>query len=112
MSERKLGAACDVAQSSRNFGARSDTTPKNATSTARSRFVITFSPAPGADAIRSLRWLLKIAKRRLGLIALDAYEDRSSTLPTSNQVADDFHELRDEVVADRAGLGEHSRKRK
>ena len=73
-----------------------------APSIAKQRYVITFSPAPGVDAIRSLRWLLKTAKRRFGLVAVDAYEDRSSTLPISNQIADDFHKLRDEVVAERA----------
>jgi len=78
------------------------TTTKNATSTARPRFVITFTPGPGVDAIRSLRLLLKAAKRRFGLIATDAYEDRSSPLQISNQVADEFRELRDEVVAERA----------
>jgi len=65
------------------------------------RFVITFTPQPGVDAIRSLRLLLKAAKRRFGLRAIDAYEDRSSPLPISNPVADDFRELRDELVAER-----------
>jgi hypothetical protein len=78
------------------------TTIKNATSTARPRFVITFTPAPGVDAIRSLRHLLKAAKRRFGLVAVDAYEDRGSALQISNQVADGFRQLRDEVVAERA----------
>jgi hypothetical protein len=71
-------------------------------SAARPCFVITFTPGPGVDAIRSLRLLLKAAKRRFGLIATDAYEDRSAPLEISNQVADDFRELRDEVVAERA----------
>ena len=65
------------------------------------RFVITFTPQPGIDAIRSLRLLLKAAKRRFGLRAIDAYEDRSSPLQISNPVADEFQELRDEVVAER-----------
>jgi hypothetical protein len=65
------------------------------------RFVITFTPQPGIDAIRSLRLLLKAAKRRFGLRAIDAYEDRSSHLQISNPVADEFRELRDEVVAER-----------
>jgi hypothetical protein len=69
---------------------------------ARPRFVITFTPGPGVDAIRSLRLLLKAAKRRFGLIATDAYEDRSAPLQISNQVADEFQELRDKVVAERA----------
>jgi hypothetical protein len=68
----------------------------------RPRYVITFAPGPGVDAIRSLRLLLKTAGRRFGLIAVDAYEDRSSALPISNEVADAFRELRDEVVAERA----------
>src|SRR5262249_61313648 len=66
------------------------------------RFVIAFAPGPGVDAIRSLRLLLKAAKRRFGLVATDAYEDRSAPLQISNQVADEFRELRDEVVAERA----------
>jgi hypothetical protein len=70
--------------------------------TARPRFVITFTPGPGVDAIRSLRLLLKAAKRRFGMVATDAYEDRSAPLQISNRVADEFRELRDEVVAERA----------
>ena len=66
------------------------------------RFVITFTPQPGVDAIRSLRLLLKAAKRRFGMVATDAYEDRSAPLQISNQVSDEFQELRDEVVAERA----------
>jgi hypothetical protein len=101
MSEKEPGDACDAARS-QDLGSRSDITPRKATSTARPRFVITFTPGPGVDAVRSLRQLLKAAKRRFGLIATDAYEDRSAPLQISNQVADEFRELRDEVVAERA----------
>jgi len=73
----------------------------------RPRFVITFTPGPGVDAIRSLRLLLKAAKRRFGMVATDAYEDRSAPLQISNQVADEFQELRDKVVAGRAGAQLH-----
>jgi hypothetical protein len=66
------------------------------------RFVITFAPTPGANAVRSLRQVLKIAGRRFGLVAIDAYEDRSSPLEISNQAADEFKQLRDEIVAERA----------
>jgi len=66
------------------------------------RFVITFMPARGVDAIRALRLLLKSAKRRFGLIAIDAYEDKSSLLEISNQAVADFKTLRDEIVAARA----------
>jgi hypothetical protein len=69
---------------------------------ARARFVITFSPAPHVDAIRSLRRLLKIAKRHLGLIATDAYENRTSLLPISNRLADEFRDLRNEIISERA----------
>jgi hypothetical protein len=69
--------------------------------TARPRFTVTFSPGPGVDAIRSLRLLLKAAKRRFGLTAADAYEDRSSPLEISNADADAFKALRDEVIAER-----------
>ena len=68
----------------------------------RPRFTITFSPAGGVDPIRALRLLLKIAKRRFGLVAVDAFEDRSSPLEISNHAAAAFKELRDEVVAERA----------
>jgi hypothetical protein len=70
--------------------------------TARARFVVTFSPTPGVNGIRSLRLLLKSARRRFGLVAVDAYEERSSPLEISNRVTDEFQELRDEVVAERA----------
>ena len=80
--------------------------PRHAPETARSRFVITFTPSPGVDAVRSLRLLLRAAKRRFGLIAVDAYEDRCSSLEISNRVADAFRELRDEVVAERATAAE------
>ena len=69
------------------------------------RFIITFTSAPGVDGIRSLRLLLKAARRRFGLIAIDAYEDRSSPLEISTLVADEFRELRDEIVAERADRG-------
>ena len=69
------------------------------------RFVITFTSAPGVDGIRSLRLLLKAARRRFGLIAIDADEDRSSPLEISTLVADEFRELRDEIVAERAARG-------
>jgi hypothetical protein len=68
----------------------------------RARFVVTFSPAPGVNGIRSLRLLLKSARRRFGLVAVNAYEERSPPLEISNRVADEFQELRDEVVAERA----------
>jgi hypothetical protein len=68
----------------------------------RPRFVITFTPAPGVDGIRSLRLLLKAARRRFGLVATDAFEDRSSPLEISNQAADEFRELRDAIIEERA----------
>jgi hypothetical protein len=70
--------------------------------TARSRYVITFSPAPGVDGIRALRLLLKSTRRRFGLVATDAYEDRSSPLEISNGAADEFRELQDAIVEERA----------
>ena len=70
--------------------------------TTRPRFLVTFSPNRGADGIRGLRLLLKTAKRRFGLTAVDVYEDKSSALEISNQAADDFRQLRDEVIAERA----------
>src|SRR5262249_44909733 len=101
VSEENSGDACDAARS-QNFGSRSDNAHPTAASTGRPRFVITFTPGPGVDAIRSIRLLLKAAKRRFGLVATDAYEDRSAPLQISNQAADEFRERRDEVVAERA----------
>jgi hypothetical protein len=69
---------------------------------ARPRYVITFSPGPRVDGIRALRHLLKSAGRRFGLIAVDAYEDKSSALALSNAAADEFKELRDEIITARA----------
>jgi hypothetical protein len=70
--------------------------------TTHPRFVITFSPGPGVDSIRSLRLLLKAARRRFGLVAVDAYEDLSAPQEISNRAADEFQELRDEIVEERA----------
>src|SRR5262249_20329213 len=107
MTEKKLGDACDAARSQNHKPELSDNISKIAPSTARPRFVVTFAPAPGVDAIRSLRLLLKAAKRRFGMVATDAYEDRSAPLQISNQVSDEFQELRDEVVAERAQAQPH-----
>jgi hypothetical protein len=85
VAEKKSGDACNAARSWIGPSERSDTISEIAPSIARPRFVITFSPAPGIDAIRSLRLLLKAAKRRFGLIATDAYEDRASPLQISNK---------------------------
>jgi hypothetical protein len=39
-------------------------------------FIVKFRPGPGcSDPIRSLRALLKAAKRRFGLVAVDAVEE-------------------------------------
>jgi hypothetical protein len=59
----------------------------------RARFVVTFTPAPGVDAVRSLRLMLKSAKRRFGLIAIDAREKEDA--PTN--VAEAFEQLRRDV---------------
>jgi hypothetical protein len=99
VSEKKLGGVGDAARSQNHEPEFSTTTSKIAPSTARPRFTITFVPRPGVDAIRALRHLLKIAGRRLGLRAIDAYEQPGQI---SNQAADEFRELRDEVLAERA----------
>jgi hypothetical protein len=62
----------------------------------RTRFIVTFTPAPGSDAIRGLRAVLKIARRNFGLIAVDAYE-REDAPDISNQIADAFAGLRHDV---------------
>ena len=69
---------------------------------ARARYMITFEPARGVDGVRALRWVLKMAGRRFGLVAVDAYEDVSAPQEISNRAADEFQELRDEIVEERA----------
>ena len=70
---------------------------------ARTRFVVTFTPVPGTNGVRSLRLLLKSAKRRFGLIATDAFEREDAPAPdVSNQIANAFLELRRDVAARRA----------
>jgi hypothetical protein len=74
--------------------------------TKRPRYVVVLTPASGVDdGVKRLRHLLKVARRRFGLVAVDAYEDRFSPLEISNLVADEFRELRDEIVAERAARG-------
>ena len=53
--------------------------PPNSTaaSTAPATFVIEFRAAPGVDAIKSIRALLKFAGRRLGLRCVSARESSS-----------------------------------
>ena len=102
MTEKERAAPREGSPLQNSEPERSDSTSKIASSTARPRFVITFTPGPGVDAIRSLRLLLKAAKRRFSLVATDAYEDRSAPLQISNQVADEFRELRDDVIAERS----------
>jgi hypothetical protein len=69
---------------------------------ARPRYVITFSPGPGVNGIHALKHLLKSAGRRFGLVAVDAYEDRSSPLEISNEATAEFRELRDAILEERA----------
>jgi hypothetical protein len=64
--------------------------------TTRMRFVVTFTPAPGTDGVRALRWLLKRAGRQYGLVAVDAYEEPAAP-NVSNQIADAFAGLRRDV---------------
>jgi hypothetical protein len=40
----------------------------------RDQYVITFEPERGIDGVRALRHVLKLAGRRFGLRAIDAYE--------------------------------------
>jgi len=69
---------------------------------ARARYIITFEPARGVDGVRALRWVLKMAGRRFGLVAVYAYEDVLAPQEISNRAADEFQELRDEIVEERA----------
>jgi hypothetical protein len=41
-------------------------------------YLVRFKPDAGVDGIHAMRALLKIARRRLGLIALDAVEEPDS----------------------------------
>jgi len=59
----------------------------------RARFVVTFTPAPGVDGVRSLRLLLKSARRRFGLVVIDAREKEDA----STNVAKAFEQLRRDV---------------
>jgi hypothetical protein len=60
-----------------------------------SRFIVTFTAAPGVDGIRALRWLLKRARRQYGLVAVDAHEER---MPDArDQIAGAFAQLRRDV---------------
>jgi hypothetical protein len=61
------------------------------------RYVVTFAPAPGVNGVRSLRWMLKAARRRYGLIAVDAREIQD----TPTNIADAFVQLRNDVRARR-----------
>jgi len=65
--------------------------------TPRSRFTVTFTPTPGTNGIRALRLLLKSAKRRFGLVAIDAREEPART-DISNQTAGAFADLRRDVT--------------
>jgi len=65
------------------------------------RFVLTVEAKEGQAGIHALRWVLKRLRDR-GLRCVDAYEDKSAPLEISNDVADEFKELRDEIVAERA----------
>lgn len=65
----------------------------------RDQYVVTFQPEHGVDVIRGLRRALKFAARACGLRAIDAYEQ---PFEISNKAADEFRELRDEIVARRA----------
>jgi hypothetical protein len=64
------------------------------------RFVLTIEAEEGQVGIDALRWLLKRLGNR-GLRCIDAYEDRSSCLEISNQVADEFQELRAAILEER-----------
>jgi arginase family enzyme len=62
----------------------------------RARFIVTFTPMPGVNGVRALRLLLKSARRRFGLVAVDAHETAPAP-DISNQIADAFAGLRRDV---------------
>jgi hypothetical protein len=41
----------------------------------RDKFVLTLQPLPGADAIRSLRWVLKRLLRQFGMRCVDIHKE-------------------------------------
>jgi len=57
---------------------------------------------PRAASMASAPYAVKMAGRRFGLVAVDAYEDVSAPQEISNRAADEFQELRDEIVEERA----------
>jgi len=57
---------------------------------------------PALTVSTRLSILLKSAGRRFGLVAVDAYEDRSSPLEISNEATAEFRELRDAILEKRA----------
>jgi hypothetical protein len=61
------------------------------------RFTITLTAPAGPQGIHALRALLKIARRRLGLIAVEAREEPVPAPDVSNQIADAFAGLRRDV---------------
>jgi hypothetical protein len=67
----------------------------------KARFVLKVEAKDGQAGIHSLRRLLKQLVHR-GLRCVDAREVRPSPLEISNQVADEFRELRDAIIEERA----------
>ena len=61
------------------------------------RYVVTFAAARSVDGARALRLLLKSARRRFGLVAIDAREESAPAPDISNQIADAFTGLRRDV---------------
>jgi len=56
---------------------------------------------PRAASVAS-DWVSKMAGRRFSLIQVDPYEDVSAPREISNRAADEFQEIRDEIVEERA----------
>jgi hypothetical protein len=60
------------------------------------RFTVVFRTMPGVDGVHAMRALLKIARRCLGLIAVDAREQNASA-PTIHPIAAALGQLRRDV---------------
>jgi hypothetical protein len=67
----------------------------------KARFVIVVEAKDGQSGIHALRWLLKRLRDR-ALRCIDAYELYTSKTEISNEVADEFETLRDEIISARA----------
>ena len=58
-----------------------------------SRFIITFTAAPGVDGSGALRWMLKRARRQYGLVAIDVREETSAPANVADALVQLHHDV-------------------